>query len=50
MHAITMRRMITELESYGGKQVRMLDVGCGFGYSTLVYGKLAELVVGASNV
>lgn len=44
MHAITMRHLISTLLESTGKDLSMLDVGCGFGYSTLLYARLAALV------
>ena len=44
MHALTMNHMLDHLQSKKDKPFRMLDVGCGHGYSTLVYSRLASLI------
>ena len=45
MHAITMNHLIKPLEQFSDHTVKMLDVGCGKGYSTLAYSILANQVL-----
>lgn len=43
MHAITMDKLVNMLKQrQSTDQVSMLDVGCGTGYSTLLYAELAS--------
>ena len=45
MHAITLRHLLEPLEQT--KELvpfSMLDLGCGFGYSSFLYAKLASLI------
>ncbi len=45
MHAITLKHLLLPIEQT--KDIvpfRMLDLGCGFGYSSLLYAKLATLI------
>ena len=47
MHAVTMDKLVGMLkERQNSDQVSMLDVGCGTGYSTLLYAKLASQILG----
>ena len=46
MHAITMARLVRELSKIKDKdQLSMLDMGCGTGYSTLLYADLASHIL-----
>jgi SAM-dependent methyltransferase len=45
MHAITLKHLLTPLElTKDVAPFRMLDLGCGYGYSSLLYAKLATLI------
>lgn len=46
MHAVSLQHLIKPLEafSYQDRPIKMLDVGCGKGYSTLAYALLANTV------
>lgn len=44
MHALSLNHMLGQLVDKKDKPFRMLDVGCGHGYSTLVYSRLASLI------
>ena len=39
-----MRHLMPTLIASKGKDLRLLDVGCGFGYSTLLYARLATII------
>ena len=46
MHAITMDKLVNMLKQrQSTDQVSMLDVGCGTGYSTLLYAELASQIL-----
>ena len=46
MHAITMDKLVNMLKQrQDTDQVSMLDVGCGTGYSTLLYAELASQIL-----
>ena len=46
MHAITMDKLVNILkQKQRTDQISMLDVGCGTGYSTLLYAELASQIL-----
>lgn len=46
MHAVTMAHLVKILEERKTQdQLSMLDVGCGLGYSTLLYADLAAQIL-----
>lgn len=45
MHAVTLQNLLKPLETHTGESpIKMLDVGCGKGYSTIAYSMLANSV------
>ena len=45
MHAVTANHILPLIEAKrDNSNFAMLDVGCGFGFSTLLYAKLASLI------
>ena len=46
MHAVTMAKLVKRLTAIKNQdQVSMLDIGCGTGYSTLLYAQLASTII-----